>query len=130
MRDRPEVSYTELEFDTATELGIPRLVFLVDSDSGDLGLPPKALVDLEHGQRQAAFLQRVSDGGLTVQRFRNPDHLALLVERSLRALAQRSAREAPQPAQPSRGRAGWNWPTAWEFRSYREEKRKDFVGRA
>jgi WD40 repeat protein len=23
----------------------------------------------------------------------------------------------------------WSWPTAWDFRSYREEKRKDFVGR-
>jgi len=130
VRDRPEVSYTELEFDTATELGIPRLVFQVDSDSGDLGLPPRAMIDREFGDRQDAFLQRVSDGGLTVQRFRNPDHLALLVERSLWALEQRSARESPQPAQPSRGRADWNWPTAWEFRSYREEKRRDFLGRA
>ena len=88
VRDRPEVSYTELEFDTATEMGIPRLVFLIDPDSEELGLPAKALMDLEFGQKQQLFLQRVKEVGLTVQRFRNPDDLKALVERSLRELAE------------------------------------------
>jgi len=135
VRDQPELSHTELEFDTATRRALPRLVFLVDVDSDDLGLPPKALVDLTHGPRQAAFLQRVRDSGLTVQTFRNPDHLAQLVERSLRNLERQSASlppssAQPSPTQPSRGRPDWSWPTAWDFRSYRKEKCAGFVGRA
>ena len=34
VRDRPEVSYTELEFDTATEAGLDRLVLLVARSPG------------------------------------------------------------------------------------------------
>ncbi len=91
VRDQPELSYTELEFVAASELGIPRLIFLLDSRSRELALPPEALVDRQYGQRQDAFLQRVSDCGVTVQRFRNPDHLANLVERSLRKLEERQS---------------------------------------
>ncbi|MEB3259197.1 MAG: DUF4062 domain-containing protein, partial [Cyanobacteriota bacterium] len=131
VRDRPEVSYTELEFDTATERGLPRLVFLVDGDSSELvGLPARALIDREYGDRQDAFLQRVCDSGLTLQRFRNPDQLALLVERSLRALAERSAIRPPSALPPAPVRPAWVWPTAWDFSAYLHEKRAGFVGRA
>ena len=64
VRDQPEVSYTELEFNTATNLGMPRLLFLLDDRSTDkeLGIPAHALNDLEHGQRQAAFLHGLAEG--------------------------------------------------------------------
>jgi hypothetical protein len=87
VRDRPEVSYTELEFDTAAEAGLDRLVFLLDTGADDVGIPPSALIDREFGARQDAFRRRVQDSGLTTQSFANPDALGQLVERSLRELA-------------------------------------------
>lgn len=95
VRDRPELSYTELEFETATACGLPRLVFLLDEQSTELNLPAEATRDLQYGPRQEAFRQRLLlDSDLTVQRFRNPAHLGQLVERSLRRLAG----DAPSPA--------------------------------
>jgi hypothetical protein len=94
VRDQPEVSYTELEFITATEAAMPRLIFLINADSEELGLPAKALVDRKYGDRQDAFIQRVKDAGLTLQFFRNPDDLKGLVERSLRELAESAAATA------------------------------------
>jgi hypothetical protein len=87
VRDRPEVSYTELEFDTATEAGLDRLVFLLDTDAEDVGIPPSALIDREFGDRQDAFRRRVQDSGVTTRSFVSPDTLGQLVERSLRELA-------------------------------------------
>ena len=86
VRDRPEVSYTELEFDTATEAGLDRLMFLLDTDAEDVGIPPSALIDREFGTRQDAFRRRVQDSELTTQSFANPAELGQLVERSLREL--------------------------------------------
>lgn len=83
---QPTISYTEQEFDHATASGLTRLIFTIDTNSTDLGLPPKALLDPDHGQRQQAFLHRVRNSGLIVKAFRNPDDLKALVERSLREL--------------------------------------------
>ena len=88
VRDMPEVSYTELEFDTATEAGLDRLVFVLDTGADNLGIPAARLIDREFGERQDAFRGRVRDSGLTIQSFANPDMLGRLVERSLRDLAE------------------------------------------
>ena len=94
VRDQPEVSYTELEFITATDAAMPRLIFVINAESEELGLPPTALVDRKYGDRQDAFIQHVKDAGLTLQFFRNPDDLKGLVERSLRELAESAAATA------------------------------------
>ena len=88
VRDRPEVSYTELEFDTATEAGLDRLMFLLDTDADDAGIPPSALIDREFGARQDAFRRRVQDSQLIIRSFASPAELGQLVERSLHDLAQ------------------------------------------
>ena len=88
VRDKPEVSYTELEFGTATGAGLPRLVFLLDTDADDVRIPLSMLIDHEFGARQEAFRGRVRDSGLTVQSFASPAQLGQLVERSLRDLDQ------------------------------------------
>ena len=87
VRERPEVSYTELEFDTATEAGLTRLVFVLDEGAADVGIPLSALLDREFGARQEAFRRRVQDDGLVTGSFANPDMLGRLVERSLQELA-------------------------------------------
>ena len=58
VRDEPELSYTELEFAAAGELGLPRLVFVLD-ENAVLPLPGVFLSDPVFGERQRAFRDRV-----------------------------------------------------------------------
>ena len=120
VRDKPDVSYTELEFDTATDAGLDRLVFLLDTDAGDVGIPLSRLIDREFGQRQDDFRRRVQDSMLTTRSFASPDTLQLLVERSLRELADTRRRigsgiqreQVPAEAQPVRASKFVNPPPA------------------
>jgi hypothetical protein len=100
VRDRPEKSYTELEFDTATEAGRDRLVFLLDISAADVGIPVSALIDREFGGRQDEFRRRVQDSGLVTGSFANPAALGRLVERSLRELADTRRRGSPPAGVP------------------------------
>ncbi len=88
VRDEPQVSYTELEFATATKAGLDRLMFLLDTDAAEVGIPPSKLIDHEFGARQEAFRCRVRDGKLVTGSFASPAELGQLVERSLRELAE------------------------------------------
>src|SRR5215472_6706128 len=65
--DRPDLSYTELEFETATQRGIPRLVFLLNEDA-DLGPQAPGPADA----RQAAFRQRLREARIMVATVRDP----------------------------------------------------------
>ena len=84
VRDRPEVSYTELEFDAAGSAELPRLVFLLDEGAAALPLPRACQFDAEYEDRQQGFRRRLLDSGLTVQRVSSPDQLELLVFQALR----------------------------------------------
>src|SRR5690242_9020964 len=48
VRDRLQVSYTELEHETAEQRGMPRLVFLLGEDTEG---PAAMFADLKHGAR-------------------------------------------------------------------------------
>jgi hypothetical protein len=60
--DRPGVSYTELEYETATKRGLPRLIFLIHADS--TAMPPATELP-ELRARQDAFRARLMNSGLT-----------------------------------------------------------------
>nr|WP_255354351.1 DUF4062 domain-containing protein [Frankia sp. ACN1ag] len=107
------VSYTELEFLTAVETGIPRLLFLLHEDTPI----PRSLTDRDL-ELVEAFRERLRSAGVTVGTFRTADNLeaqvtlaltqlirhgevdaALLTEGSGRKPAVASG-TAPQPPEP------------------------------
>jgi len=87
VQDEPGCSYTELEFAAAGELGLPRLVFVLD-ENAVLPLPGVFLSDPVFGERQRAFRQRVLEAGITVQRVDSPDRLEMLLFQALTTLQQ------------------------------------------
>jgi hypothetical protein len=78
--DCPELSYTELEFDEAGKAGLPRLVFLLGGDA--LG-PAELFRDIEHGGRQEAFRESLSDSGITVTTVTSPENLETALYQAL-----------------------------------------------
>lgn len=90
VRDDPDRSYTELEFQVATELGIPRLLFLLDEDAV-LPLPQSYLSDPRYAKRQHSFRKRIINAGVTVQRVESPGELELLLFHALKELREQAA---------------------------------------
>ena len=80
VRDQPELSYCELEFEEAGEEGLPRLVFLI----GEEAEGPAALFrDPDFGPRQDAFRARLLDCGLVIQVVNSPGKLEAAVLHAL-----------------------------------------------
>jgi uncharacterized protein DUF4062 len=83
VRDQPELSYTELEFEMAEEVGLPRLIFIV----GENAEGPSALFrDSEFGQRQEAFRAKLVNSGIITTTVTNPGELEVALLHALVAL--------------------------------------------
>ena len=134
VRDRPDLSYTELEFDTATAAGLPRLVLLLDEEAENPRIPAKWLNDPQYGDRQQAFRRKASDAGVVTAAFASPDQLELNLHHALTALMEQrraEARSSTAAIAPPASSASptWTWPRPWDFSAYLQEKRRHFTGR-
>jgi transcriptional regulator with XRE-family HTH domain len=83
------ISYTELEFQAATAVGIPRLVFLLDETTSPVD-PRQASRDLAE-----EFRQRLRDAGLIIRTFSSADGLELEVFHALSELGRAMPTEPP-----------------------------------
>jgi hypothetical protein len=100
VRDRPELSYTELEYQTAGEAGIPRLIFLLGEDAeGPAGL----FRDPRFGARQEGFRERLLAADRVTATVTSPERLETALLHALLTLPR--ARSAGVPV----GRV-WNIP--------------------
>lgn len=94
--DMPEVSYTELEFDTATEAGLRRLIFMLNEDVA-VAIPPTRLLDRDPvlQSKQCTFRSRLREANVMVCNFSSPEEIELQLLHAL--LEGRSAASAPAP---------------------------------
>jgi hypothetical protein len=103
VRDRPEVSYTELEFEEAATAGLPRLVFLLGEDAQG---PAELFRDIEHGARQERFRKSLTECGITVTTVTSPDDLRAALYQGLMQLNQ----DHSGGTALSGGTGGWRGP--------------------
>ncbi len=92
MRERPEVSYTEAEFEVATELGIPRLIFLLAKETTGSA---ELFHDERFANRQAAFRQRLHGSGLITATVAAPDGFETALLHALTELPRAASANMP-----------------------------------
>ena len=93
VRDKPEVSHTELEYQAAVEAGIPRLLFLLDSEAS---VPRGLSFDKDYNERQERFRAGLSDDDQSTRAtFRTDEQLELLLYQSLVQFGDGPSRDGP-----------------------------------
>lgn len=101
VRDRPEVSYTELEFEAATEVPtIKRFIFLLDPEAL---APVGRFMDVKYGNRQEEFRKRLSDADKMCKTFSNADQLEMLIFQALKEDEEKAGVSSARQVQT-------NWP--------------------
>ena len=95
VRDEPDKSYVELEYETAGQVGLTRLVFLL-SEHPTVPLPVDAGTDVKFGDRQARFRRDIRD--TTKANFDSPAQLETLLSRRRRTRRGGRARAGPTGA--------------------------------
>lgn len=81
VRDRPELSYTELEFDEATAAGKPRFIFLLGNET--IGTR-ELLAEPVYAERQHAFRSQLLESGVTTTAITSPAELSEKLYQTLR----------------------------------------------
>jgi WD40 repeat protein len=101
-----ELSYTELEFNTAGEMSIPRLVFLLAEDAL---VPIATFIDLNSAFTQSRFRERLKRSGVVVTYFRTVGQLESLVTQALYELTESLSRDRASTSAPNKS-AIWMAP--------------------
>jgi hypothetical protein len=104
LRDDPSRSFTELEFDTATGLGMERLVFLLKPEAAGL----QGMHASNISAAQDRFRHKLENSGATVAYFDSPGDLKFRITQALnQSLQERKRKPRPQiPATPAVRNAG------------------------
>lgn len=117
VKDAPERSYVELEYYTAKDIGLKRLIYLLDAKASAHGIPVDELYDNdENGEkrgRQKRFrILLQEEEGLTLRLVRTPEELAEQLTRSLQAelMAEQNCGQSPEERSaidPALVRSSW-----------------------